>query len=207
MKQLMLATVASLALSLPAMAQSNTQQNSTPAPAQQSQQMNQMNDQGQSAQNGQQNQRQAENVIRPSQLSKKQIRQIQESLNRKGFDAKHADGIWGPDTAQALRTFQKQNGLKGQGELTQQSLAQLGVNMNTNAEQGSATTGAGSHENGMNQPAQNPGMTSPDRLGSQTNGEGADTTGQGQNNGAGQMNQSPGQASGSTNNSAGSTSK
>jgi peptidoglycan hydrolase-like protein with peptidoglycan-binding domain len=203
MKQFMLATVASLALTLPAMAAQNMQPNATPAPTHRTQ----MNDQDQSAQNGQQNQRQAENVIRPSQLSKKQVRQIQESLNKKGFDAKHADGIWGPETAQALRTFQKQNGLQGHGQLTQQSLAQLGVMMNTNAEQGSATTGAGSHESGMNQPSQNPGMTNPDRSGSRTNGQGSDTTGQGQNNGASQMNESPGQSSGSMNNSAGSTSK
>lgn len=158
MKHLMLATVASLALSLPAMAQSNMQPNNTPTPTQQSQ-TSHTNDQGRSAQSGQQNQRQAENVVHPSQLSKKQIRQIQESLNKKGFDAKHADGIWGRETADALRNFQKQNGLQAHGELTQHSLAQLGVNVNTNAQQGAQTTGAGSHESGMSQPSQNPGMT------------------------------------------------
>jgi hypothetical protein len=192
----MLATVASIALSLPAMAQSNTQPNNTPAPTQQSQ-MSKTNDQGQSAQTGQQNQRQAENVVRPSQLSKKQIRQIQESLNKKGFDAKHADGIWGRETADALRNFQKQNGLQARGELTQRSLSQLGVDVNTSAQQGARTTGAGSHESRMSQPSQNPGMTNPDRSSTQTNGLGGDATGQGQNTKS-QMDQTPAQTSGAT---------
>jgi hypothetical protein len=173
------------------------QPSKTPAPTQQSQAIH-TNDQG-SAQNGQQNQRQAENVVRPSQLSKKQIRQIQESLNKKGFDAKHADGVWGRETADALRNFQKQNGLQGGGELTQHSLSQLGVNVNAGAQQGAQTTGAGSHENGMNQSSQNPGMTNPDRASSQTNGMGGDTSGQ--HAASQQMNQTPGQTSGSVNDS------
>ena len=197
MKQLMLATVASLVLSLPAMAQPNTQpNNNVPAPAQQSQQMNQMNSPGQSAQNSQarngqqsQNRRQAENIIRPSQLSHRQVRQIQQALNKKGFDSKHVDGVWGRDTVDALNNFQKKNHLQGHGELTQQTLAQLGVNVNSNAQQGSATTGAGGHENGMNQPTQNPGVSNSDQS-SQTNG-------QGESSGAQQMNQGPGQTSGS----------
>jgi len=209
MKHLMLATVASLALSLPAMAQSNMQPNSTPAP--QSQQMNQMNNHGASARNGEahstqaensqqtQNRRQAENVIRPSQLSHQQVRRIQQALNKKGFDAKHVDGIWGRETIDALNNFQKKNNLQGHGELTQQTLAQLGVSINGPSQQGSATTGSGSNESGVNQPSQNPGMTNPDRSGSQTNGQGTD--GSGQASGSHQMNQSPSQPSGAMNSS------
>lgn len=56
-------------------------------------------------------------------------------------------------------------------------------------------TGAGSHESGMSQPSQNPGMTNPDRSSTQTNGLGGDATGQGEHTRS-QMDQTPAQTSG-----------
>jgi hypothetical protein len=206
MKQLMLATVASLALSLPAMAQSTMQHNNMPAQQGQQNPTNQMNNPDQSAQNnqaqpGKQKQQQAENVIRPSQLSHQQVRQIQQALNKKGFDAKHVDGIWGRETTDALNNFQKKNDLQGHGELTQQTLAQLGVNVSPDAQQSSETTGSGSNGNGTNGSSQNPGMTGSDRANSQTTGQGSEATGQKQNSSSQPMNQTSGQSSGSANDS------
>jgi hypothetical protein len=197
MKQLMLATVASLALSLPAMAQSNTSH--TMQPNRQSQ-MNAPSQNADQAQDQSQSQnQQAQNGIQPSALDRQQIRHIQTTLDHKGFNVHRVDGKWGPETEAALKKFQQKQNLQGNGQLDPQTLAALGVNMNTNAGQGSATTGAGSHENGMSRSRQNPGMTNPDQSGSQTIGQGAGTMGQGQS-GSQQMNQTPGQSSGSTNN-------
>jgi peptidoglycan hydrolase-like protein with peptidoglycan-binding domain len=200
MKQLMLATVASLALSLPAMAQSNTshamQPNSQSQMNAPSQNADQAKDQSQS-QNQSGNQ-QAQNEIKPSSLDRQQIRHIQTALDHKGFNVHRVDGKWGPETEAALKKFQQKQNLQGNGQLDQQTLAALGVNVNGGTQQqGSETTGAGSHENGS---GQNPGMSNQDQSGSQT-------TGQGESSGTQQMNQSPGQSSGSSSNNTGSTSK
>ncbi|MDX1658996.1 MAG: N-acetylmuramoyl-L-alanine amidase [Nitriliruptorales bacterium] len=43
------------------------------------------------------------------------IRELQRRLNRLGFDAGHVDGVFGPDTADAVRDFQLNVGLKVDG--------------------------------------------------------------------------------------------
>lgn len=166
MKQLMLATVASLALSLPAMAQSNN--TNTMQPDDQSQ-MSAPSQNGNASQDQSGNQ-QAQNTINPSQLDRQQIRRIQTALDHKGFNVKRADGKWGPETEAAVKRFQQKQNLQGNGQLDQQTLGALGVNMS--AQQGSATTGSGSHEKGMDQSGQNPGMTNPDHNNGQNTGSG-----------------------------------
>lgn len=109
MKQILLASAAALALTFPAMAQNNMQQAG--------------NAMG-SANHQQQARAQR---VKPSQLSKQQIKQIQMSLNKNGMHASHADGIWGPETATAVRNFQKKQHMNANGHLTKQTLAALGV--------------------------------------------------------------------------------
>lgn len=144
MKQFMLAAVATVALSLPAMAQSN---DNAMQPSQ-----------GQSY-------NQSQNQIDPSQLSPRQIRQIQSALDQKGFNVRHVDGKWGPRTEAALKDFQQKQNLQGNGQLDQPTLAALGIKENTQGRQGSATTGSGSNESRMNRPSQNPGATNNDTTG------------------------------------------
>ncbi len=102
MKHLILATVACVALSLPAMAQSN----GATAPSQQ----------------------QAQSIT-SSSLSKGQIRQVQMDLNKAGFTVKSVDGKWGKKTSGALRKFQQAKNLPGNGKLNQQTLSALGLNI------------------------------------------------------------------------------
>jgi peptidoglycan hydrolase-like protein with peptidoglycan-binding domain len=140
MKNLLLAAAATLALSLPAMAQSGDTNMSGQT-------------QGQQGQTGSQTQ-----TIDPSSLSKAQIRQIQTSLNKAGFNAKKADGVWGRETSAALRNFQKQKNISGAGELNQQTLAALGVNFGAPSQ----TTGAPSNEDMNKTPGTSNGsMSSP----------------------------------------------
>jgi opacity protein-like surface antigen len=176
MKKLLLATVASFALSLPAMAQSHMHQSQQPGSQNQVDQQ-QLQDQPQSqGQNGSNNQQQAQNTISPSQLDKQQIRQIQQTLNKQGFDAGHVDGRWGADTAEALKDYQQRNQMQANGKLDQQTLQALGVNMTAqqNGQQNgvapqqpsSTTTGAGSSEDEPMQ-RQNPSASPSDQSGSQ----------------------------------------
>ena len=56
-----------------------------------------------------------------------QVRQAQEALNQKGFDAGTADGKWGPQTQAAVQKFQQSQKLEQSGELDNQTLAALNV--------------------------------------------------------------------------------
>ena len=130
MKQILLVSAAVVALSVPAMAASPQQQgaNGNKASAQQSQRIN------------------------PMELSQQQVRSIQRELDAKGFRAGRADGIWGRETAAAVRAFQQRNKLEGNGHLTRTTLADLGVQQ----QNGKAVRGAANGQaNGQAQNAQN----------------------------------------------------
>lgn len=55
------------------------------------------------------------------------IQQVQESLKSEGHSVT-ADGVWGPQTASALRQFQENNGLTPTGSIDSQTLAALDIN-------------------------------------------------------------------------------
>jgi len=138
MKKLLLATIASMALTVPALAQN--------APAQdQSQQPNQMQPaQPQQGAGGAMNGQQA--AISPQRLSRTEVRHIQQALGTKGFSTRSTDGRWGPETEAALRKFQQQKNIQGDGHLNHETLAALGVNLpHRNMP---STTGAAPHDSG-----------------------------------------------------------
>lgn len=64
-------------------------------------------------------------------LTRTEIMQIQQALNDEGFLKAPVDGIWGPRTASALRSFQSQNSLEADGTLDTDTLNQLGVTLNS----------------------------------------------------------------------------
>jgi hypothetical protein len=139
MKKLTLALLATAALSYPSFAQqSGTQQNPASQPADQQQHWNQSQsgpsmNQGQAFDAGQNNQGfgQTEDmdqqVMSGEDLSKDEVRIIQQTLNRRGFDAGNVDGIWGSETKQALSNFQELQGFEDTGELDRQTLSALGL--------------------------------------------------------------------------------
>jgi peptidoglycan hydrolase-like protein with peptidoglycan-binding domain len=61
-------------------------------------------------------------------LSRDELRQAQQKLKDKGDYKGAVDGKAGPQTAQAVKDFQKQNSLRQTGRLDQQTLSKLGVN-------------------------------------------------------------------------------
>jgi len=61
------------------------------------------------------------------ELSRSDLRQIQELLNAAGFSAGAPDGIWGAGSQSAMRAFQETNGLEVTGSVTRETLRALGL--------------------------------------------------------------------------------
>ena len=55
------------------------------------------------------------------------VRNVQQALNDRGYNAGSVDGQWGPATEDAVRRFQRASGLPQTGELEQSTLTALGV--------------------------------------------------------------------------------
>lgn len=62
-------------------------------------------------------------------ISPAQVRQIQQSLNQRGYDVGSVDGTWGPSTQKAVRNFQQAVGLEPTGQPNLHTLAQLGIDI------------------------------------------------------------------------------
>jgi peptidoglycan hydrolase-like protein with peptidoglycan-binding domain len=84
---------------------------------QQPQQQQQRETMGQQAQQGQQ--------VSPDQLSSDQVRELQQSLQAQGVSPGPIDGIMGPMTEQAIREFQQEQGIAATGQLNEQTLEAL----------------------------------------------------------------------------------
>jgi membrane-bound lytic murein transglycosylase B len=63
----------------------------------------------------------------PVNMSRGELRQVQQKLNEMGYDAGKVDGIWGPNTQAAVRSFQHAKGLQATGTLDEQTADALGV--------------------------------------------------------------------------------
>jgi hypothetical protein len=55
------------------------------------------------------------------------VRNVQQALNDKGYNAGPMDGQWGPATEDAVRKFQRASGLPETGQLERSTLNALGV--------------------------------------------------------------------------------
>ena len=71
--------------------------------------------------------RRAGEMLRPADLDPAAIRMIQQGLESKGFEVGSADGMWGDRTVQALREFQRSQGMEPSGEPDVYTLAALGL--------------------------------------------------------------------------------
>jgi peptidoglycan hydrolase-like protein with peptidoglycan-binding domain len=82
------------------------------------------------------------------------VRQVQEALKDKGHDPGPIDGVMGSQTKQALREFQKANGLKQTGTLDSQTKEKLnieGSSSSSGASKGSSTGSMGRGESSKSQ--------------------------------------------------------
>lgn len=62
-----------------------------------------------------------------ARLDSTKIQNIQQTLADSGFYKGNVDGVWGPQTAKALRSYQASNGLKATGKLNHATLDKLGM--------------------------------------------------------------------------------
>ena len=79
--------------------------------------------------------------------SRAQITQVQQALKAKGYDPGTTDGVMGTQTQEALRKFQKENGLKVTGTVDAQTAKALGVSASGSAAT-SPSGGSGSKSRG-----------------------------------------------------------
>ncbi len=129
MRKIAIALLATAVIGTPAIAASNNQQ--------QQPQDKQMQTQGNAQQQGsaqqnaqnQQNSQAAQNnqPISPRNLSRDQIREVQQALDKDGFKAGPTDGRWGRETKSAVKQFQQSKQIQGSGQLDQQTVADLGL--------------------------------------------------------------------------------
>jgi len=72
-------------------------------------------------------------------LGMDEIRQLQMTLNQKGFNVGEPDGRMGPRTERALMEFQQRQGLQATGHIDHETVTALGINVRE--QQGGRTTG------------------------------------------------------------------
>ncbi len=71
------------------------------------------------------------------ELTQDTTRQVQQDLQQDGLYKGRVDGMWGPQTRSAVRSYQQQHNLNATGELDQQTLASLNVGGNEQGGQSS----------------------------------------------------------------------
>jgi hypothetical protein len=67
-------------------------------------------------------------TIESINLSQDEIRQLQMTLNQRGFNVGEPDGVLGLRTRAALMQFQQREGLQRTGQIDQQTMSALGIN-------------------------------------------------------------------------------
>jgi peptidoglycan hydrolase-like protein with peptidoglycan-binding domain len=67
------------------------------------------------------------------------VRELQQALNDKGFDAGAVDGKAGPQTKAAIKKFQQAQNLTASGKLDQKTVAALALNTSTTPSTSSAS--------------------------------------------------------------------
>jgi len=73
--------------------------------------------------------------VKASASTDTQVESVQASLAQEGY-AVSVDGVWGPQSAEALRQFQQANNLDATGQINAETLAAL--NVDASASQGTA---------------------------------------------------------------------
>ena len=74
------------------------------------------------------------------------VRQIEQALNKQGYDAGNVDGLWDDSLGTALANYQQAQGLEPTGTLTTRSVAALGLGNSLQSLQGG---GGGSQAGGV----------------------------------------------------------
>jgi peptidoglycan hydrolase-like protein with peptidoglycan-binding domain len=113
-------------------------------------------------------------------LSADTIRQVQQTLQQQGIYHSGVDGVWGPRTEAAVRSFQQKNNINPTGQLDQPTLASLNIGNNQQNYGNNSTNQPPSNQasdngpNGQPQPTQS--SNQPPQLNAQSNQQNGNTT-------------------------------
>lgn len=129
MKTLLLATIVST-VAIAAHAEGYRTNTGTNSQTNQTNQMNQTNQTTGNAQTQARGAQQQTGVQQYSNLSSNDIATVQESLNSQGYNLT-VDGIWGQQTSDAIRAFQRTNNLTETGRLDSETVAELDVELSS----------------------------------------------------------------------------
>lgn len=80
-------------------------------------------------------------------LSPVVVRQAQQALNKAGFDAGEVDGNFDERVSAALASYQRSHGLEPTGQLSQRTLAALGITPQGSGQTGCDQAGGGQSDN------------------------------------------------------------
>ena len=109
------------------------------------------------------------------------VRQVQQTLQQQGLYKSRVDGVWGPGTQAAVRTYQQQHNMNATGQLDQDTLASLsgGGNEQQGSVQQPQPSSQAYYNNNNNAPTQPMGNrpTSPASGGNAQNPSGGQSTG------------------------------
>ena len=141
MRKAAIALLATTLITSGAFAASNNGNNNQQPPqgAQMQHQQNQGNQQNTqdhgNMPNNDQQAAQNDQTISPQNLSKGKIRQVQQALDKDGFSTGRTDGRWGPKTENAVKEFQQSKQIQANGQLDQQTVADLGLDTSNFSQQ------------------------------------------------------------------------
>lgn len=119
---------------------------------------------------------QAQQSAAQQPLTPDTIKQVQQTLRQDGMYHARVDGVWGPASETALRSYQQKNNLNATGQLDQQTLASLNIGGNGN---GNEQNYSNSQQNPNDQGAQPMGSNQPNNQptqNAQSNQQGGSTT-------------------------------
>ena len=77
-------------------------------------------------------------------LSEPEIREVQQVLVQRGFLHGRVTGVWGPETREALITFQRKEGFSATGSIDTRTVGALGLSGKVKAQESSSTQGSNS---------------------------------------------------------------
>lgn len=83
-------------------------------------------------------------AARPAPVAPDMVRQVQTALQQQGAYKGNIDGVWGPDTRNALSSYQQSHNLSANGELDAPTLAALHIADSNNTANTGTGTGTGS---------------------------------------------------------------
>jgi peptidoglycan hydrolase-like protein with peptidoglycan-binding domain len=103
-----------------------------------------------------------------NQLSKNDIKTVQESLQAKGYKVGRVDGVADDDTRKAIRSFQQENGLPITGTVDQRTANKLGVKISKSGSSqqnrpSSGTSGQSGSDSRMEKPGDDQSLPSSPR--------------------------------------------